>query len=179
MPKNYFYNVKNRSSSTILYKIPEDGIRRTFAPGEMKRISYDELLHLSYQPGGRELMANFLQIQSDGVLQSLNIKAEPEYHMSEVQIVDMLKNGSLDQFLDCLDYAPIGVIDLIKKYAVSLPLSDYDKRQALKKKTGFDVDAAVANSGLEPAAGAEGEKAEESAPSARRTKPNYKVVNQG
>ena len=89
MPKNYFYNVKNRSSSTILYKIPEDGIRRTFAPGEMKRISYDELLHLSYQPGGRELMANFLQIQSDGVLQSLNIKAEPEYHMSEVQIVDM------------------------------------------------------------------------------------------
>jgi len=70
--------------------------------------------------------------------------------MSESDVVELLKNGSVDQFLDCLDYAPAGVIELIKKFAVELPLDDYKKRQALKAKTGFDVDAAVANSGLEP-----------------------------
>jgi hypothetical protein len=85
-------------------------------------------------------MQNFLQIQSEGATKSLNIKTEPEYYMNEQQIIDLLKTGPLDQFLDCLDYAPLGVIDLIKKYAVSLPLSDYEKRQALKSKTGFDVD---------------------------------------
>ena len=36
-------------------------------------------------------------------------------------------------------------IDLIKSLAVSLPLSDYNKRKALKDKTGFDLDKALTN----------------------------------
>jgi hypothetical protein len=63
--------------------------------------------------------------------------------------VELLKAGTQDEFLDCLDYAPVGVIDLIKKFAVSLPLTDYDKRQALKAKTGFDVDEAIKNQNAE------------------------------
>lgn len=181
MAKKYFYNVKNRSAGAVLYTIPEDKVRRLFAPGETKRISYEELLHLSYQPGGRELMANFLQIQSEGVPASLGIKTEPEYYMSENQIVDLLLHGSRDQFLDCLDFAPAGVIELIKKFAVSLPLSDFEKRQALKSKTGFDVDAAILNAGQEPDIKAEeANKIDTSAaPTTRRTNTNYKVVNQG
>ena len=66
--------------------------------------------------------------------------------MSEQQVIDLIKTGSLDAFLDCLDFAPIGVMDLVKKYAVSVPLTDYEKRKALKEKTGFDVDKAIANS---------------------------------
>jgi len=46
--KIYYYNVKNRSGSVVAYTIPEDNIRRRFTPGETKRISYEELLHLSY-----------------------------------------------------------------------------------------------------------------------------------
>ena len=92
--------------------------------------------------------------------------------MSEEQIVDLIKNGSLDAFLDCLDYAPVGVIDLLKKYAVSLPMNDIKKRQALKEKTGFDVDVAIKN--------AEAEKADDNgaaAPTGRRATTNYKVVS--
>ena len=33
--------VKNRSASRIVYKIPENNIRREFAPGEVKVISYE------------------------------------------------------------------------------------------------------------------------------------------
>ena len=174
----YYYNVKNRSAGAVLYKIPEDNIVRRFAPGETKRLSYEELLHLSYQPGGRELMANFLQIQSEGVPKSLGIKTEPEYYMSEKEVIELLQNGSLEVFLDCLDFAPEGVIELVKKFAVSLPLSDFQKRQALKNKIGFDVDAAIANSGQEPDEKQEEEiKREQTAPVAgRRTAANYKVV---
>ena len=180
--KTYYYNVKNRSAGAVLYTIPEDNIRRRFAPGETKRISYEELLHLSYQAGGREIMANFLQIQSEGVPKSLGIKTEPEYYMNENNVIDLLKNGSLNEFLDCLDYAPEGVIELIKKFAVQLPLDDYKKRQALKNKTGFDTDAAVANSGLEPDPKEEEKikQATEEPVSGRRTvATKYKVVTQG
>lgn len=177
----YYYNVKNRSAGAVLYKIPEDNIVRRFAPGETKRLSYEELLHLSYQPGGRELMANFLQIQSVGVPKSLGIKTEPEYYMSEQQVIELLKHGTMEQFLDCLDFAPVGVIELVKKFAVTLPLDNYEKRQALKAKTGLDVDAAIANSGLEPDAKEEQKikAAVETPTTGRRTNANYKVVKQG
>ena len=65
--KDKLYAVKNRSASMVVYKIPEDGIRREFAPGESKRIKYAELEKLSYQAGGRALMTNFLQIVDEDV----------------------------------------------------------------------------------------------------------------
>lgn len=75
--------VKNRSSSRVGYVIPEDNIRRTFAPGESKKLSKEELIKLSYQPGGREMMVAFLQIQDEKVLNNLNINPQGEYFMSE------------------------------------------------------------------------------------------------
>jgi len=99
--------------------------------------------------------------------------------MSEQDVINLLKNGTLDEFLDCLDFAPVGVIELVKRFAVQLPLADYDKRQALKNKTGFDVDAAVNNSGTEVDSKQEAEeKAAASTPaSARRTTSKYNVVS--
>lgn len=181
MAKTWYYNVTNRSASTVVYKIPEMNIRRTFAPGETKRLTFEELQKLSYQPGGRELMANFLQIKSEGIIRTLNIPAQPEYYMTEKQIIDLLTSGSQAEFLDCLDYAPVGVMDLVKKFAVSLPLTDYEKRRALKAKTGFDVDEAIKNEQAEkaeeegttvtPAAAAE-------VPGGRRTTGSkYKVIS--
>lgn len=145
MDMKKLYVVKNRSASEVIYSIPEDGIRRPFAPGEVKRISYEELQKLSYQPGGREIMTNFLQIESEEVTSDLNIRREVEYDMSEQQIIELLKSGSLDALLDALDFAPTGVIDLIKTFAVQLPLNDINKCKAIKEKTGFDVMVAVKN----------------------------------
>ena len=101
--------------------------------------------------------------------------------MNEQQVVDLLLHGSLDEFLDCLDFAPTGVIELIKKFAFQLPLSDYEKRKALKNKTGFDVDAAIANSGLEPTTEEKQEvTAAATPPSSRRTTGDkYKVISKG
>ena len=175
MSENNIYNVKNRSASFVVYRIPERNIRREFMPGESKKISYDELVDLSFQSGGRELMANYLQIQNTEVREELNIHAEIEYEYSEEDIVNLIKTGSLDAFLDCLDYAPVGVIDLIKNFAISIPMTDMAKAEALKEKTGFDVVKALANIAAEKA-----EETEATAPAAatgRRVKPAEKTEN--
>lgn len=181
------YNVKNRSAGVAVYKIPELGIRRSFAPGEVKQISAEELEKLTFRPGGMAILANFLQIQSIEGLQKVGLNPQPEYHMSEQDIVKLMTSGSLDEFLDCLDFAPPGVIDLIKKLSVSLPLSDIGKRKALKDKTGFDCDAAIKHV-MEEKEGEEentmlktGErrvkKEEPAATPERRTTPKYNVVS--
>lgn len=178
------YNVKNRSSSMVVYKLNDPAIRREFAPGEVKRITFGELEKLTWQPGGRELLENFLQIMEEEVTEDLNVHRELEYDMSESQIADLMLKGSLDSFLDALDFAPMGVIDLIKKMAVSLPLTDIHKRRALKEKTGFDLDKALQHVEEERAAAAEKPvssqperrvKPAEQTPG-RRTTPDYKVV---
>ena len=179
------YNVKNSSSSMVVYRIPETNLRREFAPGETKRIPFGELEKLTYQSGGRDLLENFLQILDEEVTTNLNVHRELEYDMSEAQIRDLLLTGSLDAFLDALDFAPIGVIDLIKSMAVTLPLTNLQKRKALKDKTGFDVDKALMhieeeqleeNAGKAAPAPTERRVKEEVKPAGRRTTPSYKVT---
>lgn len=184
--ENTIFNVKNRSSSMVVYNISELGIRREFAPGETKRLPFSELEKLTYQPGGRELLENFLQILDEVVTTNLNVKRDVEYDMSEDDIRRLLLVGSLDAFLDALDFAPVGVIDLIKSYAVRLPLSDLNKRKALKEKTGFDLDAALTHQEEErmeeqqhaaPVQTAQRRVQPAAEPQGRRTTTSYKVVS--
>ena len=178
--------VKNRGAGYITYKIPEDGIRRSFAPGETKEISYQELEKLTFQPGGMMILTNYLQIIEQDVLNTFGIHTEPEYHMSERDVANLIKTGSLDSFLDALDFAPIAVIDLIKKLSVEIPLMDMAKRKALKEKTGFDVDAALrhieedkedSGNTILKQSGERRVKAE-AAPAGRRTEPpKYNIIS--
>lgn len=181
------YKVKNRSASFVVYTLPEKNLRREFAPGESRIVPFDELEALSFQPGGRELMANFLQIEAEEATDALGIKREPEYDLSEAQIRDLILNGSMDEFLDCLDFAPVGVIDIIKQMAVTLPITDMNKANAIKNKTGFDVMTALANMRKEQEDDAEAaatsaapqrrvKKEERAAEPARRTTSKYNVV---
>lgn len=180
------YNVKNRSAGVAVYRIPELGIRRSFQPGEVKKISVEELEKLTYQPGGMAMLAGFLQIMEPEAIKKVGLRPQPEYHMSEQDIAKLMTTGSLDAFLDCLDFAPAGVIDLIKKLSVSLPLSDYQKKAALKAKTGFDCDAAFKHvmeekedDGQETILKTSGErrvKEEPTTPGRRTSTPKYNVV---
>ena len=176
--------VKNRGASHVSYRIPEDGIRRSFAPGETKEISYQELEKLTFQPGGMMLLTNYLQLIETEALNAFGIHTEPEYHMSEADVAKLIKVGTLDAFLDALDFAPVSVIDLIKKMSVDIPLMDMEKRKALKAKTGFDVDAALRH--IEEEKEDNGQNTilktterrvkTETAPAGRRTTPQYNII---
>ena len=183
MDSNNKIAVKNRSNSIVVYSIPEMNIRREYAPGETKRVMKEEIEALSYRSGGMNLMQRFLQIEQE-MLDEISVAVEPDYWLDDEGVKKLLLTGSLDEFLDCLDFAPSGVIDLVKKYAISLPLNDVAKREALLKKTKFDVDAILRNQKLakedepnieQPTPQRRVQKTEGTG---RRTTPTYKVVSQ-
>ena len=137
--------IKNRSASVVVYSIPDLNIRRRFAPGEIKEISKEEITKLMYQPGGHRLLMNYLQASKEDIKQLDVVEPEREYFYSDDEIKNLMKFGPLDEFLDALDWAPEGIIDLFKEYAITLPLTDTQKIEALREKTGFDAGVALKN----------------------------------
>ena len=179
------YRVKNRGASTVVYKIADKGIRREFKPGQIMSISSEELDELTFQPGGTLILSQFLQILDLDGNQAAGIKTEPEYHMREADVANLITSGSLVAFLDALDFAPIGVIDLIKKLSITIPMVDIQKRKALKEKTGFDVEAALKHNEEDKEddqktilkqTNGERRVKPDVAPAGRRTTPKYNIV---
>ncbi len=167
--------VTNRSTGIAYYVIPEMNIRREYQPNETKRVSVGEIAAVCSQPGGRELLYNYFIVQNtDIVHETMNIKEEPEYWLTASQIPTWLNSCTIDEFSDALNYAPEGVKDLIKKYSISVPLNDMNKRELVKDVLGFDVTAAIKAQTPET----EEEKAinNPQVTSGRKTTPNYKIV---
>jgi hypothetical protein len=135
--------VKNRSAHRVGYTIL-NGPRRVFNAGETLEISIEEIGQLMYQPGGRVLIEKYLLIPEEG-RQALNWEQDiqPEYDYTEEDITNIMLKGSLDEFLDMIDFAPEGVITLIRKLAITLPLNDMNKMEAFKNKFGYDIASAI------------------------------------
>src|SRR5574344_924419 len=136
--------VTNRSFGTVIYNIPEMGVRREFTPKETKKITPAELEALTSQPGGRELIENCLLVHDAKALEEIvNVQVEPEYWLTEEKIPGWMQSCSDDEFIDALNFAPEGVKSLIKDYAVKLPLNDFNKINAIKDILDFDVMSAL------------------------------------
>lgn len=194
MDTNKKVQVRNRSNRIVIYHVDDMHVRREFAPGETKMIPVDELMALSQKAGGAYIIRNSLFIQDAPTVKEMPMKVEPEYYLDDKGVIDLLKNGSVDALLDCLDFAPGGVIELVKKYAVDLPITDTRKIKAIQEKTGFKVDLALkhkeelaaeaaeaagqTDSGMEvkaaPTRRVQPAAAEES--TGRRTTPKYNIV---
>lgn len=142
--------VKNREGNgPVGYTIPDMGnLQRVYQDGESKTITFEEIRKLSYVPGGLNLIKDYLIIDNKQVLQELNYKPEPEYFYTKEDIIKLMQTGTLDEFLDCLDFAPQGVLESIKDFAVNLPLNDVAKRKAIEQKLHFNVDNAIRNKAL-------------------------------
>ena len=144
LDKTTLIKVVNRDNGTVGYTIPDLGnLHRNFQPKEEKEVTMEELRKLSYLPGGLTLLKDCLVIKNTDAIAELLGTVEPEYHYTEEEIKKLLLYGTMDQFMDCLDFAPQGVIDLLRSLAVELQVSDINKREAIKTKTGFDVTKAI------------------------------------
>ena len=136
--------VTNRFNGSIGYRIKDlNNLQRIFAPGETKEITMEELRKLSWERGGNTLIKDYLIIEDKDALKEIIGTPEPEYFYTEEDVKDLLSNKSLDALKDCLDFAPQGTIDLVKKVAVELPLNDIAKRKAILDMTGFNVTSAI------------------------------------
>lgn len=134
--------VFNRSTGNVCYNLPELNVRRVFNLGETKVIEEEELEALSQTDGGLSILQNMLLVDSKEWVNA-HWDAPIEYWWRPEKIRESLLNDDIELFSETLDYAPEGVIDFIKMFAWQIPLSDLNKIQALKDKTGFDTLAAV------------------------------------
>ena len=142
--KDTLIKVINKDNGVVGYTVPDLGIHRNFYPGETKEVTYEELEKLSFIPGGMVILKELLEITDrEAIKQLFSKEPEPEYHYTKDDVKQLLLTGTLDQFLDCLDFAPEVVKDMIKDMAVDLPLNDMAKRQAILEKMGFDVTKAI------------------------------------
>lgn len=145
LDKNTLVKVTNRYDGRVGYTIPDLGnLHRSFIPGETKEVTMEELRKLSYLTGGQEMIADYFVLDNqDAINELLNNGVEPEYYYTESDVKNLLLTGSLDELKDCLDFAPEGVVEIVKKLAVDLKLNDIAKRKAIKDATGFNVDMAI------------------------------------
>ena len=144
LENNAIVKVTNRDNGNVGYSIPDlNNLVRTFSPNETKEITMEELRKLSYIPGGEKILKDYLIIENEEAINELLNHVEPEYFYTEKEVKDLLVNGSLDALKDCLEFAPAGTIDLVKKISVELPLNDVEKRETIFKMTGFNVNSAV------------------------------------
>ncbi len=142
--KDTMIKVVNKDSGTVGYTIPELGIHRNFYAGESKEVRFEELERLTFLPGGEIILRDFLEIvDKDAVSALFAVEPEPEYHYTKEDIENLMTSGTLDQFLDCLDFAPTVIKEIIKTMAVELPLNDMAKRDAIREKLNFDVTRAI------------------------------------
>lgn len=184
---NDLVKVQNRDNGSVGYSIPDlNNLHRTYQPNETKSITMDELRKLSYVPGGMEILRNYLVILDDEAREEILSDVEPEYYLTKDGVKKLLLEDTLDALLDCLDFAPSGVVDLVKDVAVEIELNDVKKRDAILNKTGFNVTNAI-NINKETTDEAEkvkpvrrvgqSEEKAATAPTGRRTAaPAYKVV---
>ena len=134
MDRNTIIKICNRDDAAVFYDIPEmNGLHRVFQPNEVKEVTLGELIKLSYEPGGMDLLRNNFILNNKEAINMILGEVEPEYNYTPVDIKNLLLNGSLDELLDCLDFAPEGVI----------PLNDVAKREAILEKLHFNVTNAI------------------------------------
>ena len=137
-------SVTNRNAGWTGYTLPDTNTNRQFAPRETKKIPLEELQQLQYAPGGEYMLKNCFIINDMDALTALNMEnVEPEYFYTETEVRTLLETGTLDQLEDCLNFAPDGVIDLIKTIAVEIELPDTRKRKLISEKTGLNIDNAI------------------------------------
>lgn len=143
MNKDTVIKVYNRNNGTTGYVIPDLNINRNFQPDEVKSITFEELEKLSFIPGGRYIIENFLYIDNQEAVQELIGQVEPEYFYTDEHINKLLQSGTVDQLADTLNFAPQGVVEKLKEAAVETQLNDISKRKLIAEETGFDVTKAI------------------------------------
>lgn len=144
LENNTMIRVTNRDNGSVGYTIPDMGnLHRNFQSGETKEVTMEELKKLAWLPGGQYILENLLVIENIEAQQELLPSVEPEYNYTKIDIENLLSKGSLEQLQDCLDFAPDGVINMVKDIAVSTELNDMKKREAILEATKFNVSKAI------------------------------------
>lgn len=144
LEKTTLIKVTNRDNGSVSYAIPDsNNLRRYFHAGESKEVTWEELLKLSYSTGGRYILKHLMLIHNTEAVEQLLGEVEPEYFYDKARLEELLRYGSLDELLDCMDFAPKGTLELLQQVAVDIEVNDVAKRNAIREVLKFDVTKAI------------------------------------
>lgn len=138
--------VRNFTGEKVVYKVPEDNVRRQFAPFEEKWIAAGELRKLSFLAGGLSLILNYLSVQNQELAEEFGVSEDlytHEYSWTKEDIDRVLTVGSLDELKDAFDFAPTGIVNTIINRAVELRIPDMNKREWISSVTGKDINRKI------------------------------------
>jgi len=143
--------VVNRTSGMVGYTIPTLRINRVWhKTGDIILVPINELVELTMMPGGRKLLEEYLLVQDKSVVEDvLGVEMQPEYSYSDTEVDFILYEGTDEQFSDCLDYAPAGVIGMLKAKAIKKKPNTTFKLAALNEKLGVNLDVLIRNADTE------------------------------
>lgn len=130
------------------YILSSSGRSRRLTPGYAIRVPAKEIRELFFSPGGAVLIQNFIHVGNKDLAMECGVSEDSydhEYSWEEKDIEECLNHEDINVLLDALDFAPYGVIEWLKDKAIELEISDNTKIQAISKKTGVDIAAAIKN----------------------------------
>lgn len=134
--------VINRTSGSLAYNIESLRVVRYWKkPGDYLNIAINELLELKTAAGGPTVLEDLVKIEDKEALSVLfpENDIEPEYHYGEAEIDTLLYEAPIEQLLDALDYAPQGVLEIIKTRAINKLPNTTEKIEAIDKKFNTSI----------------------------------------
>lgn len=141
--------ITNLLDSTTGYIVETSNgtVRRFLPPFASFKVKAEELRQLNYTLGGKDILQNYIRVENKDLAAEFGVDTEetPEYNWTEKEVVDCLNSSDINVLLDALDFAPTGIKQLIVDKAVELEVADVNKRQAISKAMGIDVDSMIKN----------------------------------
>lgn len=139
--------IRNLCDHIVAYAIT-DGARRELSPNQTITVTAGELRQLNSEYGGSVLLRNFIQIENDTLADEfgVNVRENPEYTWSKEDVDRVLLEEPIEVLEDALDFAPIGIIDLIVSRAVATELPDNRKREVIQESTGKNISRMIEHS---------------------------------
>lgn len=174
--------VRSRTEGSVAYKLDSLRVARSWPKsGAVLQISIDELKELMVYPGGEYILRNLVIIEDEAVrIEILGAEVQPEYNYTEDEIKYLLYEAEDNALLDCLDYAPVGVLELIKEFSLEKMPNTTAKIKAINQKLNINL-----NKIIEMMRDDNDDAAKQSTTNGRRTAPvvlpekkeKYKVVS--
>lgn len=139
--------VRSRARGKVVYIIDALRVRRVWEkPGDVINISIDELVELRTVKGGQTLLDKYLVVEDDEAITMLyDYELPPEYKYGEAEIDYLLHAGTNEQLFDALDYAPEGVLQMIRAMAIKNKPDTTAKVEAINKKFNIDLLTVIKN----------------------------------
>lgn len=135
--------VENRSDKYLVDSIPNTNIKFIWSKtGSYVLMTKEQIKELYSKPGGKRFFENLI-IHDKDLCKELLGEQEPEYYYTQADIDKLLLQGSLEELEDAIDFSPAGGVDLIVRRAVELKIPDHNKRLAIEKMTGYNINGAI------------------------------------